>query len=169
MTEFAALPLPEALRTLSSDLEARGLAYAQLTIQHDGITLETSNPYTHRAYPWGELMLRSREQQKQRRATATPAPCLDLAALTRWPMLLRLIGMVLEEQRIRYCTVEAEVAPASDPTACQVHVRVGGEMRSFAEEVQQQLLRNRVRYASRHEGGSSGGGPRRNWLPWRRG
>jgi hypothetical protein len=84
-------------------------------------------------------------------------------------MLLRLLGMVLEEQRIRYCTVEAEVAPASDPTACQVQVRVGGETRSFAEEVQQQLLRNRVRYGGRHGSGSSSGGPRRGWLPWRRG
>jgi hypothetical protein len=168
MTEFAALPLPEALRTLSPDLDARGLSYAQFTIQHGGITLETSNPYTYRTYPWGELMLRSREQQKQRRATSAPAPCLDLGALTRWTPLLRLIGMVLEEQRIRYCTIEAEIAPASDPTACRVQVRVGGQMRSFAEEVQQQLLRNRARYASRHEGGSSGG-PRRGWLPWRRG
>ena len=51
ITEFAALPLPEALRSLSPHREARGLAYAQLTIQHDGIILETSHPYTHRAYP----------------------------------------------------------------------------------------------------------------------
>jgi hypothetical protein len=150
MAEDTIISLQEALRTLAPDLEPRRLSYVALTSDWDGITVETTDPYTSRLYAWGELMLRSHDLQKQRQDRPSPAPCLDLLALTRWPVLLRLVGRVLEDQRVRFCTIEAEVASAAEPTRFQVQVRVGDEVRSLTDEVQQQLLRNRARYANRH-------------------
>ncbi len=136
------LSLQGALGAIGQDLEERGIPYVQLTIGTLGVILETVHPYTQQEYSWGNLGLRTR--------AAPQAPLdtyVDLLALTHWPVLLRLVGDLLDADGVRGCVIEAQVAPPDDPTRCEVRATVGGEAIVTTEQVQEHLLRLRARAA----------------------
>jgi hypothetical protein len=142
------LNLEEALRAVGQDLEGRGVSYAEVRLAPLGITVETTQPYARQEYSWGNLGIRVGAPGERAGTAAEGAPWHDLLALTHWSVLLALVGQILDRrQRVRGYLIEAEVAPANAPTACQVRVSVGGEAVLGTEEVHEQLLRVRARGA----------------------
>jgi hypothetical protein len=140
------LTLEEALRAVGQDLDGHGIAYIEVRLAPLGITVETTQPYARHEYSWGNLGIRIRSAAEQRASAAEREPWLDLLALTRWAVLLAVVGQLLDRrQRVRSYLIEAEVAPAEAPTACQVRVSVAGEPVLGTDEVQEQLLRLRAR------------------------
>jgi hypothetical protein len=140
------LSLEAALRAVGQDLDGRGIAYAEVRLAPLGITVETTQPYARNDYSWGNLGIRLRSPADQRVLQEAQGAWFDLSALTRWAVLLAVIGQILDRrQRVRGYLIEAEVATADAPTECQVRVSVAGEPILGTEEVQEQLLRLRAR------------------------
>jgi hypothetical protein len=140
------LSLEEALRAVGQDLDGRDVAYAEVRLAPLGITVETTQPYARTDYSWGNLGIRVRPAAEQPVPHDGRGDWLDLSALTRWAVLLAIVGQLLDRrQRVRSYLIEAEVATASAPTDCQVRVSVGGEQVFGTDEVQEQLLRLRAR------------------------
>jgi hypothetical protein len=161
------LTLEEALRAVGQDLIPRGVSYAEIRLAPLGITVETTQPYTRQEYSWGNLGIRVGSPGERAATAAERDQWHDLLALTRWPVLLALVGHLLDRrQRVRSYLIEAEVAPEDRPTACQVRVSIGGEPLLGTEEVQEQLLRLRARGAVPPAPVSSA--PRPWWAFWRR-
>ena len=119
------LPLPEALRTVGLGLEVASVPRAKLTVDPVGIVVATEAPYGQREYRWSELDRQSRARQSARGTTTSPSA--DPTTLTRWSVLLRVIGHLLDGRGVHYCVVEAAVAPADDPWDCDPRVAVGGK------------------------------------------
>src|SRR3954454_18173018 len=91
------LPLPEALRTIGLSLEPLGVTEAQVAVTAAGITVTGSAAYGRHEYSWNLLAIRSSAQQESRGERAATAQTAKLAGLTRWSVLLRLAGQVLED------------------------------------------------------------------------
>ncbi len=140
------ISLQEALRTLGLGLEVAKVRRADIVVTSTGIDVDTPGEYGHRTYDWGDLGSQSRAQQRHRRPTPRAASWMDPAALTRWSVLLRVIGQLLDAQGIRECTMQVSVATPDDPQECRVTVRANGRVMVDNEQVQLQLLRLRTRY-----------------------
>ncbi len=161
------ISLQEALRTLGLGLEVAQVRRADIVIGPAGIDVDTPGEYGHRTYDWSDLESQSRAQQRHRRPTPRPAPWMDPAALTRWSVLLRVIGQLLDAQAIRSCSMQVAIASGDDPQTCRVTVTADGRIVVDEEQVQLQLLRLRTRYVDARAAGSAG--PRRPWWAiWRR-
>jgi hypothetical protein len=104
--------LQEALRTVGLGLEVNKVSHVELTITLSGIQLGTTSTYGVRNYTWHEIHSQSRSQQEHRRVQSRPAPWLDPAALTRWSVLLRVVGQLLDAQGVSDCVIDAAVATA---------------------------------------------------------
>jgi hypothetical protein len=141
----AQVTLEAALRLVGHELEGRGVTYVEVRLAPLGITVETTQPYARQDFSWGNLGIRLRSAGEQSATVAEPEPWLDLLALTRWSVLLALVGQILDRRRLRSYLIEAEVAAPATPTACQVRVSVGGEPVLGTDEVQEHLLRLRAR------------------------
>jgi hypothetical protein len=161
----AQVTLERALRVVGQDLEARGVTYAEVTIGLTGIVVETTGPYVRQEYPWGNLGIRLRSALAPDAAEA--APWLDLLALTRWPVLLGLLGEFLDHRgRLRTSRIEAELAPVDKPTACQVRVTAADDVVLDTDGLQEYLLRLRARAAPLPEASPGVGEKRPWWAFW---
>jgi hypothetical protein len=131
--EWANLSHAEAFRTLGLSLEVGGVRQIQLTVDPVGLVVRAAGAYGRREYRWSELDRQSRAQQAFR--GARPAPEADLATPTRWSVLLRVVGRLLDTRQIRYCVVDATL-PESDGLAdCQVQVWVADRVVLNADAV----------------------------------
>ncbi|HEY7061427.1 MAG TPA: hypothetical protein VII06_08115 [Chloroflexota bacterium] len=164
------ITLEDALRLVGRDLDERGVPYVEIRIAPLGITVETAEPYSHQAYSWGYLGNRLHSARERGCSPPDATQLSDLLALTRWAVLLSLVGQILERrQRLRSYLIEAEVATPSAPTVCQVRVSAAGEPMLGTDEVQEQLLRARAR-ATAAPAAIPPPPPRRPWwMFWRRG
>jgi hypothetical protein len=93
--------LEQALRTLGVQLDGLDVPDACFTIAPDGITVETENPDARQHYPWVALGEQAAALKQQRQDAPVPRPELDRGALTRWSILLRLVGTVLDSERVQ--------------------------------------------------------------------
>ncbi len=141
----APMPLQEALRTLGLALEVSRVPRVEMVVDAQGVTIETTTAFGVRRYTWQEIEVQSRAQQQHRRATGRPAPWMDPMALTRWSVLLRVVGQMLDAQGVGECVIHAAPAPADAPEACRVQVRVGQRVIVDSEAVRLHLLRLRTR------------------------
>jgi hypothetical protein len=161
------ISLQEALRTLGLGLEVAKVLRAEIVIGNTGIDIDTPSEYGHRAYAWSDLDSQSRAQQRHRRSIPRSAPWMDPAALTRWSVLLRVIGQLLDAQGIRECTMQVSVASPDDPQECRVTVKTNGKVVVDNEQVQLQLLRLRTRYVDARAADPPAA-RRPWWAVWRR-
>lgn len=139
------LPLQEALRTVGLALEVGRVPRVQIVVDAQGVTIETTTAFGVRRYTWQEIEVQSRAQQQHRRASGRPAPWMDPMAVTRWSVLLRLVGRLLDTRGVGECVIDAAPAPANAPEACRVQVRVGQRVIVDSEAVRLHLLRLRTR------------------------
>jgi hypothetical protein len=159
--------MQEALRTLGLGLEVGKVRRTDIVVHAGGIEVDARGEYGHRIYDWNDLESQSRAQQRHRRPQARPAPWMDPAALTRWSVLLRVVGQLLDAQEIRECHIQAAVATPDSPQECRVEVVSGGKVVVDEEQVQLHLLRLRTRHVDRRSAEASG--DRRPWWAiWRR-
>jgi hypothetical protein len=158
------LPLEEALRTLGFGLERyEVLRLAQFTIDSTGILVDAASPYIHMLHIWNALIVESASQRQARQTMPLPAPDADLLALTRWSVLLRLVGVLLDTDRVRRCQLQVQVARLETPTTCDVQLQTDERVRPLNDDIQQLLLRRRAQYARCRANERDGLAPRRRW------
>jgi hypothetical protein len=165
----SSLLLQEALRTLGLGLEVAKVPRAELAIDGQGIAVETTTVYGRRVYSWSDLESQARAQQGHRRAQPRAAPWMDPAALTRWSVLLRIVGQLLDAHGTRACIIRAAPAPADDPPAFAVEATADERVLVDTEDVRMQLLRLRAQVDTRQTAAAAAALPRRPWWAiWRR-
>jgi hypothetical protein len=154
------LPLPEALRTIGLSLEPLGVTEAQVAVTPSGITVTGSAAYGRHEYSWNLLAIRSSAQQESRGERAQAKQDAKLAGLTRWSVLLRLVGQVLEDDGVRECLIDATVADQDATPPWRVLVSVNGQPYLRTEDVQVHLLRLEQRSATQPPAPASDAPPR---------
>ncbi|HEY7064785.1 MAG TPA: hypothetical protein VII06_25150 [Chloroflexota bacterium] len=160
--------LQEALRTVGLGLEVNKVGRLELTISITGMQVATTSAYGIRNYTWQEIEAQSRAQQDHRRAQPRPAPWMDPAALTRWSVLLRVVGQLLDAQGVSDCVIDAAVASSDSPEGCRVQVTSDGRVVLDSEAVRLQLLRLRTRYIEARDHPAEMPSTRPWWAFWRR-
>jgi hypothetical protein len=134
------LALPEALRTIGLSLEPLRVPEAQIAVTAAGITVTGSGAYGRHEYSWNLLAIRSGAHQESRGDRAARRDP-KLAGLTRWSVLLRIIGQVLADDGVRECVIDATVADQEAPPPWRVLVTVNGKPYMRTEDVQVHVLR----------------------------
>jgi hypothetical protein len=143
------LTLPEALRTIGLSLERLRVPEAQVAVTAAGITVDTSTAYGRHEYSWNLIAIHSTAHQEGRGHWRPSEADRKLAGLTRWSVLLRIIGQVLEDDGVRECVIEATVADQAAPPPWRVLVTVNGQPYLRTEDVQVHVLRLEQRAAAR--------------------
>jgi hypothetical protein len=165
---IASIFLQEALRTLGLGLEVAKVPRAAIVLGADGIEVDVKGEYGRRTYTWADLESQSQSQQRHRRSQPRSAPWMDPTALTRWSVLLRVIGQLLDAQQIRQAEMRLAVATQEAPDHCRVQVTAGDKVVVDEEQVRLHLLRLRTRRADARSSASTA--PGRPWCAiWRRG
>jgi hypothetical protein len=110
-------PLEETLRTIGLSLEAAAPRRARLRLSDDGVLIEAPGSYGIRLHTWSDLRILSESWRGQRRPEPHRRLASDPWSLTRWSVLLRATGALLEGRRFIACQIEAGAAyadPAQD-------------------------------------------------------
>ena len=157
------LTLQESLRTLALALDGAQVPKATLVVDPRGISVHTASSYGYRNYTWTDLDSLSKAQRAQRRPVQSRVPWLDPLVLTRWSVLLRVIGYLLDLRQITACTVEAAVAPRGTAGTCVVQVVVDDTVVLTEEDVHACVAMLRV-----DSDLQAPVRPRRWWKIWRR-
>jgi hypothetical protein len=93
---------------------------------------------------------------------------MDPAALTRWSVLLRVVGQLLDAQGVSDCEIDAAVASPDSPEGCRVQVTTDGRTVLDSEAVRLQLLRLRTRYIEARDRAPEPEPSRPWWAFWRK-
>jgi hypothetical protein len=96
-------------------------------IMVDGIEVDAPGDHGHREYPWCDLEIQSRLQRRHRGHEGGLAPWMDPIAPTRWSVLLRAVGQLLDAQQIRHCVVQVALPMPEAPEDFQVAVTIDGK------------------------------------------
>ncbi len=162
------LSLQEALRTVGSQLENERRQLARLTVTATGIAVDAEKEWGYRWYPWNQLARLSRALRDQRRG-ARQAAAGERWDPTRWSVLLRVTGQILDRQAVRACAIEISAGRDRAPEDCEVRVVVGDRVILSTASVLEQVQLLRLRQsASQHSGPSPASAPQRHWwAPWR--
>jgi hypothetical protein len=160
------LTLQEALRTVGLSLEAGRVPRATLVLDEAGISVQTQVDYGYRTFSWADIAGLSRSQRAQRQPAGQPPPWLDPLALTRWSVVLRVVGRLLDERQLAACRIEAAPAPPGAPDACAVVVTLGDQPVFDQAAVRECLDQLRALRRSRAEPPRQPRGPW--WAFWRR-
>jgi hypothetical protein len=163
-------PLAEALRTIALRLDVRPTRRAQLIVSAAGVTVDATAPEAHYSYTWQVLVEHSRAQQRLRGTRGGTAPWRDPAALTRWSVLLRLIGSLLDAQGVQACIIAAAVALPAEPNGIEVSVIVDGRLVVSAPDVHLYRLRLLLRQIGPRQASAQQPAARRppRWQLWHR-
>ncbi len=135
------LPLEEALRTIGAALDAPRIQQAQVTVGPDGIEVHADWMYGYRRYLWADVAGLSRGHAAQRRARPVPRPWLDSLSLTRWTVLLRVAGRLLDAQGIRACAIDAAVGRT--PETSTLRAWTGGQQVMDQTALSEEIVRLR--------------------------
>jgi hypothetical protein len=157
------VPLQDALRTIGYGLEASRVRRARLVLNAAGIVVETTGAYAVRSYTWDDLAVQVRVQRGLRQAGG---PATDPWTLTRWSVLLRATGLLLDSHSVRVGEIEAAVAPSDAPRDCQLTVKVGDHVIFTAAAIHERLNWLRLRHAAdRPDPLTPAASARPSWLP----
>jgi hypothetical protein len=159
---ITSLPLQDVLRTIGYGLEASRVRRARLQLNAVGIVVETTGAYAVRSYTWDDLAVQVRIQRGLRQPSA---PATDPWTLTRWSVLLRATGLLLDAHGVRRGEIEAAVAPPDAPRACQLTVRVDDHVVFTAAAIHERLEWLRLRHAADRSQPPAPAGTRRRWRP----
>lgn len=159
------LPLQEALRILGRSLEDGLAQEARLDVGADGIDIAADGGYGQRHYTWAALASRVPGHQSQRRPGPRRGLRADPFAITKWSVLLRLAGALLDVEGVQTCTIEAVVR--ASPDACELVARDGDRVVLDLASVRQyiQWLRRQQSASDSDKGPTR---PRAWWAFWQR-
>jgi hypothetical protein len=135
-------PLQEALRVIGQTLEVQQVPRVGLSIGSDGIVVGTTANYPYRQYTWADLAVQSRTQAELRRPVGRRA-FWDPRDLTRWSVLLRVTGSLLDARGVRRCTIQAAVGDT--PAECGLAVHGAGELLLDRATIEDFVLWSRLR------------------------
>ena len=172
MARSVGLSLAEALRTVGVALDSDGVRRAELLVDADGVTVDSSPDGKRRQYTWADVLAESQRQREQRESHSGAASWIAPLALTRWSALLRIVGQLLDTRRVAACSIQAAVAAPSAPRECEVRVMVGDAMVVDGDDVQMHLTQVRTRQIAVQQPSTSleDDEPRRPWWAfWQRG
>ena len=161
--------LQDALRTIGLGLEGHPVPHATLRVDAAGILVDAQGAYTQRSFLWEDLARQTRSLQAGRRPRRLMLPSMDPWALTRWSVLLRGIGVLLDLEGRSTCEIHAAVESAAPPRESQLRVYVNGQEVLGVEAVRESLLRLRLLRESAQppDRGAMGRLPRLRWAFWR--
>jgi hypothetical protein len=160
--------LQDALRIIGLGLEVDHVPHATLRIDPAGILVDARGAYGRRSFCWEDLASQADSLQAGRRPRRLILASMDPWALTRWSVLLRGAGALLDLESHGTCEIHAAVEAAEPLRESQLRVYVDGREMLGVEAVRENLLRLRLR----REGGppAQGGAPghrsRPRWAFW---
>jgi hypothetical protein len=161
--EARQLSMQEALRTIGNELERRQVQQVQIVVDAGGVTVDSRGQQdAYRHHSWADVAALSRLQIAWRDSREQLPPRMDSWALTRWPVLLRVTGQLLDKQGIESYTVEA--ALGSTPETIVLRVLVAGEEVFRRTAVGVELWRMRSQVTARPAARAR---PRPWWARWR--
>lgn len=138
------LPLADALTVPAGWLATGRVRSAALVVDAQGIAVQTAAVYGPRLYRWADLAAQARALADDPRAWPSERAALDPEAFTRWPVLLRLVGRLLDRQRVRACVIHARVARSYAPLEWSVRVTAEGRVLLDSAAVRRHLRRLRL-------------------------
>ena len=159
---IAPLPRQDALRTIGYGLEASRVRRAWLVLNAAGILVEPTGAYAARSYTWDDLAVQVRVQRGLRQPGG---PAADPWTLTRWSVLLRATGLLLDSHGVRACEIEATVAPSDAPRAPRLTVRASDHVIFTAAAIHERLDWLRQRHAADPAEAPTPVGARHGWPP----
>jgi hypothetical protein len=141
---------------------------AQVMVGPDGILVDTTFEAGTRAYSWADVANASEAQRRLRGQPAPPGRSRDPGLLTRWPVLLRLIGELLDAQGVREFVIQVAIAAPDAPQKIEMLVTTEGREILWPEDVTLHLLRRGAQPRDPREKGGSALGQVPAWQFWRR-
>ena len=162
------LTLAEALRSIGFLIELDEVGRAQVMVGPDGISVDTTFAAGTRAYSWRDVANASEAQRRLRGQPAPPGRSRDPGLLTRWPVLLRLIGELLDARGVRECVIQVAIAAPDAPQNIEMLVTNAGQEILLPEDVRLHLLRRGAQPRNQPEKGASTLGQAPAWQFWRR-
>jgi hypothetical protein len=162
------LTLAEALRSIGYLIELDEVRRAQVMVASGGISVDTTFEAGTRAYTWDDVASASEAQRRLRGQPLPPGRSRDPGLLTRWPVLLRLIGELLDARGVRDCVIQVAIAAADAPQAIEMLVTTEGRVVLVPEDVTLHLLRQGARPRGPDEKEARSLGRTPAWQFWRR-
>jgi hypothetical protein len=143
MNLSAVLTLEESLRAIGQRLETLQARHVELTIEADGIdmragAIESENRY----WTWGELAEGASEAPDERDG---PTHWTDASVLTSWPLLLRVLGYLLDARGVRTCELQVAMTRSDAGNGLEPLAIIGGREELDARAFFLLLLRLRGR------------------------
>lgn len=138
------LPLADALAVPAGWLATGRVRSAELVVDAQGIAVQTSAVYGPRRYRWTDLAAQVRALADDPRAWPSETAALAPEAFARWPVLLRLVGRLLDRQHVRSCVIHARVARPYAPMEWDVRVTAEGQVLLDSATVRRYLRRLRL-------------------------
>ena len=166
MNLSAVLTLEDSLRVVGQRLETLQAHHVELTIEADGIdmragAIESENRY----WTWGELAEEASGPPDER---DDPTHWTDASVLTSWPLLLRVLGYLLDARGVRTCDLQVAMIRSNAANGLEPLAILGGREEVDARAFFLLLLRLRARVLDATTQPAVRGGSRFNgWRAWR--
>jgi hypothetical protein len=160
------LSLEEAFRTLGHQLDSQGASRVEFSVDATGVTLSTTPANEGRHYLWSEIVRQARVQRQARRGTTETATWLDGHAFTRWALVLRVTGRLLDASTVAQCRATLTIGATAPPRACEIQVCSDSGPLFGIDEVRGELLAIRARQGEAQQRALTA--PRPWWAAWRR-
>jgi hypothetical protein len=139
------LRLQDALRVIGLGLEASRVPYAVLRLDAAGVVVDARGAYRNQTFRWEDLASQAKSLQARRRARRQTLVSMDPWALTRWSVLLRGAGALLDLEGHGTCEIHAAVESTALERESQLRAYVDGQEMLGVEAVRENLLRLRLR------------------------
>jgi hypothetical protein len=152
-----ALLLQDALRTLGHGLETSTARRARFFVDESGIQVEARGGYGIRSYTWDDLLVQSHVMQSTRQPGDPQGTAPDPWTFTRWSVLLRVTGALLDLENVRACRIDASVQVDDPPQECRLRVVAGRRIVATTTVIQELL--DALREATAGEAWSDPGAP----------
>jgi hypothetical protein len=123
--------IQEALRCLGLLLDESHATWVWLTVEPAGIRLVEEDRSGPELFSWDNLVA----QQQIWRWRRGRVRAADPTDLTRWEVLLRVIGRLLDELDVTHCDIHAVTASVDPPRSCHAEASSGGRRLVSTEDV----------------------------------
>jgi hypothetical protein len=166
MNLSAVLTLEDSLRVVGQRLETLQARNVELTIEADGINVLAGVTDSLRCYwTWDEL---AQEAPGAAGDGDDPVQWTDASVLTSWPLLLRVLGYLLDARGVRTCDLHVAMIRSDSANGLEPLAILGGREEVDARAFFLLLLRLRARVLDATTQPAVRGSSRFNgWRAWR--
>ena len=166
MNLSAVLTLEESLRVVGQRLETLQARHVTLTVEADGIDMLAGVTDSVRSYwTWDEL---AQEASGAPADGDDPVHWTDASVLTSWPLLLRVLGYLLDARGVRNCDLQVAMIRSDSANGLEPLAILGGREEVDARAFFLLLLRLRGRVLDAAAQPAARGSARFNgWRGWR--